>query len=205
MTQQPVPGAADGGEPALALDAFELAAAGIDAFELAATGLVVTDAKGCFRRVNRAFAEMLLRDQNDLVGMTFAAITCPDDLGRSNSVMADLLSGAVTTARFEQRYVRGDGSLVWVDLNIRVFVDETGAVVGLLAQYFDVSAQKAAEAELRQQQAQLFGAINDGVFVSDQFGRLTTATSRWSALPAAPARRCWRSTTMGSCQHATAG
>ena len=146
--------------------------AGLDVFELAAAGMVITDRTGRFRRVNRAFAQMLGRDAADLIGSSFGEITSPDDVTHSRAVMQKLLDKVITTARFEKRYLRGDGSPIWVDMSIRALVDQAGDVVGFLTQGSDISAQKAAEVDLRQQ-AQLFNAINDGVFISDVDGRLT--------------------------------
>ena len=145
--------------------------AGLDVFELAAAGMVITDRMGRFRRVNRAFALMLDRDAADLVGASFGDITSPEDVTQSRSVMRDLLDKVITTARFEKRYLRGDGSPIWVDMNISAIVDSAGDVVAFLTQGSDISAHKAAEAELRQQ-AQLFSAINDGVLVTDAQGNL---------------------------------
>ena len=64
------------------------------------------------RRVNRAFAQMLGRSVEDLVGASFGEITSLDDLTYSREVMRDLANGQVATARFDKCYVRPDRSLV---------------------------------------------------------------------------------------------
>jgi PAS domain-containing protein len=86
--------------------------------------------------------------------------------------MADLLAKKIATARFEKRYERPDGSIVWVGMNIRSLIGVDGAVVGFLTQGLDITKRKSIEAGLTQQ-ALLFDAISDWVFVSDCAGRLT--------------------------------
>jgi PAS domain S-box-containing protein len=119
--------------------------ADIDAFELAAGGMVVTDCTGRFRRVNPAFAELLGRSRADLVGAQFSSLTSPDDLAQSDAVMRDLLAKKTSTARFEKRYFRPDGSLVSVELNIRSLTGPGGEVVALLVQFLDITERKRAQ------------------------------------------------------------
>ena len=118
--------------------------ADLDVFELAAIAMVVTDRSGCFRRVNPAFGQLLGRCPSELVGASFSSLTSPDDIGRSQAAMRDLLSKAVEVTRFEKRYLRPDGSLVWVDLNVRALTDSDGQVVGFLTQGVDITDGKRA-------------------------------------------------------------
>ena len=152
----------------LDLDAFAM---DVDIFTMAAMGMVVTDMNGVFRRVNPAFALILGRSVEELVGVKFASLTNPEDLGHSQVVMRKLISGETDTARFEKRYLRPDGSQVWVDMNIRALPGPDGEVVALLTQVVDITDKKAAQAVVAEQ-AVLFRTISDGVFISDAEGRL---------------------------------
>ncbi len=120
-------------------------AADIDVFELAAIAMVVTDRSGCFRRVNPAFGHLLGRCPDELVGLAFSSLTSPDDVVRSQQAMRDLLSKNVAFARFEKRYMRPDGSSVWVDLNVRALTEADGEVVGFLTQGVDITERKRAD------------------------------------------------------------
>ncbi len=143
--------------------------ADVNVFDMSSAGMVLTDRTGCFRRVNSAFARLVGRSVEDLLGQPFSSLTSPDDIAVSRAALKDLLDRTADTARFEKRYLRPDGTLVWVDMSIRSLLDPEGEVVGFLTQAVDISARKAAEIELRHQ-ALLFGAISDAVFVSDADG-----------------------------------
>ena len=119
--------------------------ADIDVFELAAVGMVITDSTGCFCRVNPAFSRLLGRGRDELVGTSFNSLTSPDDVARSNAVMRDLLTKVVDTVQFEKRYLRPDGSVLWVDLHIRSITAADGAVVEFLVQAVDITDKKRAE------------------------------------------------------------
>jgi PAS domain S-box-containing protein len=49
------------------------------AFDEAAIGMTITGLDGRFQRVNRAFAAMVGREQDDLVGVAVRDITHPED------------------------------------------------------------------------------------------------------------------------------
>ena len=120
-------------------------AADIDVFELAAIAMVVTDGTGHFRRVNPAFGSLLGRCPAELIGATFSSLTSPDDIARSQAAMRDLLNKKVEIARFEKRYSRPDGSLVWADLNVRSLTSPGGDVIGFLTQAVDITDRKRAD------------------------------------------------------------
>ena len=125
--------------------------AGIDVFELAAVGMVVTDRAGRFRRVNPVFAKLLGRSVAELEGASFSSLTSADDVNQSLTVMRELLARTTDTARFEKRYYRPDGSVVWVDLSIQSLIGPDGEVVCFLAQGSDVTGRKLAEEALETQ------------------------------------------------------
>ena len=147
--------------------------------------MVVTDAGGRFRRVNPAFADLVGRTADEMVGVPFSSLTSPDDAGKSMRTMRDLLAGLCKTARIEKRYLRPDGSVVWVDMVIRSVAGPTGEIVGFLTQAVDISARKAAEAEVHQQ-ALLFDAISDAVFIGDPTGNLVNCNGAAERLTGRP-------------------
>jgi two-component system NtrC family sensor kinase len=150
----------------------------VDVFGLAAVGMVITDRGGRFRRVNAAFAALVGRSVDELLGTSFSALTSPDDVGRSQAVMRALLTKATETACFEKRYLRPDGALIWVELNIRSLTDDDGAVVAFLASGADVTARKVVEAELiraaedTQRLALVARATSSAVVIADPGGRI---------------------------------
>ncbi|HTW99588.1 MAG TPA: EAL domain-containing protein [Acidimicrobiales bacterium] len=131
----------------------------LDLFGLATIGMIVTDASGRLRRVNPAFAALLGRSADELVGRTFTSLSSPDDIELSTAVLHSLLAGSTDSARFEKRYLRADGGVVWVDLNIRTVHGSQGDVVCFLAQAVDITARKRAEEAMRSEQRRLAQAL----------------------------------------------
>jgi PAS domain S-box-containing protein len=160
----------------------------VDVFELAAVGMVITDRNGRFRRANPAFAHLVGRSPEQLVGTPFSALTSPDDVGRSHTVMRDLMTKTVETARLEKRYLRPDGSLIWVDLSIRSLTDADGTVVGFLTQGVDITARKSVEAQLIQaaedtrRLALVARATSSAVVIADPDGRIQWVNDAFTQL-----------------------
>jgi PAS domain S-box-containing protein len=71
----------------------------LDVFELMAVGMVITDRGGRFRRVNSAFADLVGRSREGLLGTPFSSLTSPDDISRSQEVLRDLVTRVRDTAR----------------------------------------------------------------------------------------------------------
>jgi len=173
----------------------------LQVFDMAATGMVLTDCSGTFRRVNPTFARMLGRSVEELTGAPFSVLTSPDDVSKSQTIMKDLVAGNVETARLDKRYLRPDGSVIWVDMTCRALVGPTGKVEMILTQALDVTARMVAEEELRRQ-AMLFDTLFDAVFIGEPGGRITdcnAAAERLTgrtraelvAAPETPARKVW--------------
>lgn len=83
-------------------------------FEAAAVGTIQTDPiTGKYIRVNRAFAQMLGYEPEDLIGQDGWSFTWPEDREEGREGYARLLSGEVSTYHREKRYLRRDGQPVW--------------------------------------------------------------------------------------------
>ncbi|MGZ6615208.1 MAG: PAS domain S-box protein [Solirubrobacteraceae bacterium] len=123
-------------------------------FRTAPVGMVVGDPSGAVVAVNPAFCAIVERTEDELLGHDFRAITHPEDVAADEAALTDLVSGARTESTREKRYVRPDGSPVWVQLRGAVAIDaDTGSRV-FVAHVVDISErrrrdQALAEAEDR--------------------------------------------------------
>ncbi|MGH8993216.1 MAG: LuxR C-terminal-related transcriptional regulator [Acidimicrobiia bacterium] len=79
-------------------------------------GLTLCGPDGRFMEVNRAAADILGRPGADLVGAESTALVHPLDRPAEQARLAELVSGARTRYRLEQRYVRPDGEVRWVEV-----------------------------------------------------------------------------------------
>lgn len=120
-------------------------------FEQAAVGVMHCDAQsGRFLLVNPACSAITGYSREELLKKTWRDITHPDDLEADLSEARRALAGEIPSYRLEKRYVRKDGSSVWVDL-FGTFVqnERDGSRYGV-AIAVDISERKKAENDLRQ-------------------------------------------------------
>ena len=84
----------------------------------------------------------------ELTGMTVADITHPDDLSVSLEALDAAVTGRRVVDRVEKRYVRRDGSAVWVAITSSVIRLESGENLHSITQVEDITTRKAADTEL---------------------------------------------------------
>jgi PAS domain S-box-containing protein len=98
--------------------------------------------------VNRAFSDMLGYTLEEIPDRTtYRQLTHPDDLAMSDREFNRLLAGEGSSTRFEKRYVRKDGEVVWVDLSSSLRRDEEGEPAYFITTMLDITQRKRAEAE----------------------------------------------------------
>jgi len=95
---------------------------------------------------NPAFAAMVGRDADELLGRSDRAIVHPDDLPARDELIAQVLSGGQTGSR-ELRLLHGDGHDIWALLALALV--ETGDPPLVLLQALDISERKRFEGRLR--------------------------------------------------------
>jgi diguanylate cyclase (GGDEF)-like protein/PAS domain S-box-containing protein len=123
-------------------------------FETAPLGMVVGDSSGVILAVNPAFCAIVERTEDELLGQDFRTITHPEDIAADEDAHSEVRSGARAQYTREKRYVRPDGSVVWVRLCGTTAIDHgTGSRV-FVAHVVDISEhrrrdQALAEAEDR--------------------------------------------------------
>jgi PAS domain S-box-containing protein len=129
-------------------------------FETAAAGVTEVDPRTRrYIRVNRRFCEIVGRSQAELTGGLG-----PDDISHADdrSVNAAALAAADDTGRaeVEKRYVRPEGTVIWVRASAAVAArDATGQAVRTVTVVQDITASKHAE----HRQALLVAELNHRV------------------------------------------
>jgi len=145
------------------------------AFDQSAIGMAQVALDGRWMHVNDRLCDILGYTRNELLALTFADITSPDTIDADLDALRKFQAGEVDTYRVEKRYVRKDGSLVWVDLMSSVVRDEEGAPEYFVDMIEDVDDRKKAERALRASEERyraLVEAVRDIVFVIDRDDRI---------------------------------
>ncbi len=117
-------------------------------FEDAPVGMAQAGLDGRWLRVNHCLRAMLGYCVEELQAMTLADVTHPDDADDDARTRLDLLAGITTEYRGERRYLRKDGSLLWVNLRINLHRSAAGEPAHFIAVVEDISQRKKAELQL---------------------------------------------------------
>jgi PAS domain S-box-containing protein len=99
-----------------------------------------------FIEVNDAMCRLLGRSRAELLGMTVSDVTHPDDHARLAAAREEVETDPPVGYHTEKRYVRPDGSLVWVSLHATPVTRADGSRRAIFAQVFDISERKDREA-----------------------------------------------------------
>jgi PAS domain S-box-containing protein len=114
----------------------------------ASAGIARVALDGSIVSANARYAEILGLPHDRVAGLTTEAVSHPEDVERTRVALREALrSGG---AQLEKRYIRPDGSTVWVVISIRALTGPGGLVEGYIAVVVDISDAKAAEAALRE-------------------------------------------------------
>ncbi|MEA2660277.1 MAG: two-component system, LuxR family, sensor kinase FixL [Candidatus Binatota bacterium] len=122
-------------------------------------GLAETDAAGRFVSVNDRYCEIVGRSREALLQLRLHDIAHPEDHQQNLPLFTRLVTAGGPHS-IEERYVRGDGSIVWVTKTASPIRIEDGKPIGLLVA-IDVTERRLAEAALRESEEQLRLLQND--------------------------------------------
>ncbi|MFU8817043.1 MAG: ATP-binding protein [Pseudomonadales bacterium] len=117
------------------------------AFDNAAVGLAQLDTYGRWLLFNDAICSITGYSREQLERLTFEDITHPDDLAADWAQARRLLAGEIDDYTMEKRYLRPDGSVVWVNLSGALIRDADGAPARFISVIEDRTAHKQAERE----------------------------------------------------------
>jgi len=121
-------------------------------------GVGVTEVEmdgGRFVRVNQRACEILGRSEEELARLTIGDVTHPEDLQSSRERFVALKTGATRSSSTEKRYIRGDGSVVWVDVTVTPLWEPGEAPTNCVGVVVDVTNRKRAEEAERAHSRQL--------------------------------------------------
>jgi diguanylate cyclase (GGDEF)-like protein/PAS domain S-box-containing protein len=117
--------------------------------ELAAIGIAHVEDGGRFRYVNPQLCTMLGHTEQELLAMTVRDVSHPGDAHLTDELDEQLRSGAIESYKMEKRYLRKDGSPIWVGLTIACKRDNTGARLYDISVVEDISSRKRAEERIQ--------------------------------------------------------
>lgn len=137
----------------------------------ATAGVAQTDPKGAFVLVNQRYCDLTGYSREELLTMRMQDITHPEDLPRNLESFAQLLRDGPDFV-IEKRYIRKDGTIVWVNNSVSAVRDAAGSPQSVVAVVLDITERKRHEQQLAEQ-TRLLNLSNDAIIVRDVNERIT--------------------------------
>jgi PAS domain S-box-containing protein len=151
-------------------------------FGQAGAGFAQVDLEGRFELVNDAYCAITGYSREQLLGQRMQDITHPDDLTGNLELLKGALAGK-NSFTIEKRYVRPDGSIVWVNNSVTILRSDAGAPIGILAVTTDRTEARRSEQQLRESEQrfrQMADAVPQIVWITDAEGRTEFFNRQWS-------------------------
>lgn len=152
----------------------------------APAGVAEGDLSGNFTFVNQTYCNILGYTREELIGTRMQDVTHPDDVAR-NVELYERLAAEGTSFQIEKRYVRKDGSLVWVSNHVTAARDALGKPQRAFAVTLDITEHKKAEDERERlareaasERARLEAVLQQmpaGVFIAEPSGKLVLSNA----------------------------
>ena len=120
----------------------------------AAAGVAHTDLEGRITLVNARFAQIAGRSRRGLAGTSVFDLVHPDDREMNREAFRRMVADGVPF-EMQKRYLRPDGSAVWVSTAVTTILDAAGRPNAAIAIVLDITQAKLAEQALRQSEERL--------------------------------------------------
>jgi PAS domain S-box-containing protein len=143
--------------------------------EHAPVGIAFANRDGSYRHCNRAFCAMLGYELTELTARSVGSLTAAEDRAASAEGLGRLWRGEIPYLDIEKRYVRKDGSTLWVRVSTSLV--SAGPAPECTVEFLrDISVRKRIAGELLQNQTLLATVIAElplALLACDVDGRVT--------------------------------
>jgi diguanylate cyclase (GGDEF)-like protein/PAS domain S-box-containing protein len=115
-------------------------------FEQAPLGMTLTDSTtGRLLDVNPKFLSILGLSRDEVLKTDWMSFTHPDDLVEDLAFSSRMIQGEIRSFSMDKRYLRSDGSYLWVSMSVAAIQTEDNLSQQHLCMITDISERKVAE------------------------------------------------------------
>jgi diguanylate cyclase (GGDEF)-like protein/PAS domain S-box-containing protein len=143
-----------------------------EAFDRTSVGLVVITPEGVFRQVNQAFCDITGYSRAELEGQSYKLFTHPDDIARDEEHLRGVRGGADLPS-VDKRFVRKNGTEVWVRRSAAATRDASGQVRIIVGAFIDLTEQRLKDRALHQMNGFLTAIVENSpiaIYTTDPEG-----------------------------------
>lgn len=117
-------------------------------YDNAAIGIAMVEPNGRWREVNDELCDIVGYSREELMQLTFQDITHPEDLDTDLNLLHQLVTGNLKRYQLEKRYIKKDGSSVWIELTVTMQKTAEGKVDYFCSVIKDIQSAKENEEAL---------------------------------------------------------
>lgn len=118
-------------------------------FETSAAGMALARLDGVFTAANPALQRMLGRAEDEIVGYSALELNAEEERAATAEALAKYRSGMLSERQVEKKYLRKDGTPVWLNITTTLVPAIETAAPFLQSVYMDITPRVQAEAALR--------------------------------------------------------
>ncbi|HEX2976194.1 MAG TPA: PAS domain S-box protein [Bacteroidales bacterium] len=119
-------------------------------FNNVAIGIIEVDQTENIISVNDRACEILGYENNELLGKTIHEITAPEDRDLSDDLNKRLHEGEYSMFEYEKRYLKKDGSSLWVHVTVSAVKNADGEHINSIGTVEDISERRKAVEALKE-------------------------------------------------------
>lgn len=123
-------------------------------FDHVGVGIIEVEGADRIVNVNHQVCRIVQRTREQLLSMSVRELTWPEDRLLSDKMNQQIHTGERSALDYEKRYLRADGSPVWVHITVSPIRDSEGRWIRSVGTVEDISQRKQAEESLRKSERQ---------------------------------------------------
>jgi len=144
-------------------------------FELGLIGTAITSPTKGWVEINDELCRILGYERSELLRMSWAELTHPDDLAADVADFNRVMAGEIDGYAMDKRFIRKDGRVIDATISVRCLRRADGSVDYFVALLQDITERKLAEGSLREGEERMRAVLEsalDCIVTMDHQGRV---------------------------------